>query len=194
MAYVTWPADEKLNTDAPHDYWRRITDAIDPKVLERQVRWHALPVGWEQLDYPTFLERRRQLIARVVREAFETLTPERPAYTPSTPADMISAGESQTTEFKASAHWNVYTQQATSRYDTTSSKRYAASSTVRVETCSSASPTTRPSSASKMISQLWNPKPASTDTNSSSVNCSTATSPPGQLPPSASAFPRCPDG
>ena len=111
MAYVAWPAQEKLNTDAPQDYWPRITDAMDPKVLERQVRWHALPVGWEQLDYPTFLERRRQLIARVVREAFETLAGERRAYAPSTPADIIRAGESQTTEFKASARWNVHTQQ-----------------------------------------------------------------------------------
>lgn len=74
MAYVTWPADELPNADAPRDYWPRITDEMDPKVLERQVRWHALPVGWEQLDYPTFLERRRRLIAKVVREAFETLT------------------------------------------------------------------------------------------------------------------------
>jgi len=112
MAYVTWPAHEMANTDAPQDYWPRMTEAIDPKVLEQQVRWHALPVGWEQLDYPTFLERRRQLIARVVREAFETLAAERAAYVPTTPADMIAAGESQTTEFKASARWNVYTQQA----------------------------------------------------------------------------------
>ncbi|MFI1507537.1 hypothetical protein [Streptomyces sp. NPDC020597] len=66
MAYVTWPADGPSNTDAPHDYWPRITDGMDPRVLERQVRWHALPVGWEQLDYFTFLERRRQLIAKVV--------------------------------------------------------------------------------------------------------------------------------
>ncbi|WP_326685021.1 DUF262 domain-containing protein [Streptomyces microflavus] len=112
MAYVTRPADELPNTDAPHDYWPRITEAMAPEVLERQVRWHALPVGWEQLDYFTFLERRRQLIAKVVREAFETLTGERPAYVPATPADMIAAGESQGTEFKASARWNVHTQQA----------------------------------------------------------------------------------
>lgn len=112
MAYVTWPAGEPSSTDAPHDYWPRITDAMDPVVLERQVRWHALPVGWQQLDYFTFLERRRQLIAKVVREAFETLTAERPAYVPTTPADMIAAGESQGTEFKASARWNVHTQQA----------------------------------------------------------------------------------
>ena len=46
--------------------------------LKRQIEHHALPVGWEQLDYPTFLERRRQLIARVVQEGFATLWGERP--------------------------------------------------------------------------------------------------------------------
>lgn len=112
MAYVTWPEGEQSRADAPHEYWPRITDAMDPEVLQRQMRWHALPVGWEQLDYFTFLERRRRLIAKVVQEAFETLTGERPAYVPTTPADMIAAGESQATEFKASARWNVYTRQA----------------------------------------------------------------------------------
>jgi hypothetical protein len=112
MAYVTWPAGEQAQTEAPHDYWPRLTDTMNPEVLQRQARWHALPVGWEQLDYSTFLERRRQLIAQVVREAFETLTGERPTYVPTTPADMIAAGESQGTEFKASARWNVHTRQA----------------------------------------------------------------------------------
>ncbi|WP_405466647.1 DUF262 domain-containing protein [Streptomyces jietaisiensis] len=109
MAYVTWPASEKGNTDAPHVYWPRITEAMDPEVVRRQALWHALPVGWEQLDYAAFLERRRQLIAQVVREAFETLSTDRPAYVPTAAADLIAAGESQSTEFKASARWNVHT-------------------------------------------------------------------------------------
>ncbi|MGH1552064.1 hypothetical protein ACRAWF_07640 [Streptomyces sp. L7] len=59
MAYVTWPADEQSCTDAPHDYWPRVTQAMDPEALAAgAVAW--LPVGWEQLDYFTFLERRRQ--------------------------------------------------------------------------------------------------------------------------------------
>ncbi|MGV9692327.1 GmrSD restriction endonuclease domain-containing protein [Streptomyces sp. NPDC003444] len=112
MAYVAWPTGKQPNAEAPHEYWPRVTEAMAPEALKRQVRWHALPVGWEQLDYFTFLERRRQLIAKVVREAFETLTGKRPVYVPTAPADIIAAGESQGTEFKVSARWNVHTRQA----------------------------------------------------------------------------------
>ena len=54
------------------DYVPRMTDGLSPERLKRQQHLHALPVGWEQLEYATFLERRRTLIARVVREGFAT--------------------------------------------------------------------------------------------------------------------------
>jgi hypothetical protein len=111
MAYVEWPPDERNNADAPSEYLPRITERIDPQALARQSRWHALPVGWEQLDYPTFLERRRQLIARVVQEGFNALTDGRKKLPPMTAGDLIAAGESQTTEFKSSGRWNVHTKQ-----------------------------------------------------------------------------------
>jgi hypothetical protein len=111
MAYVDWPPDERNNADAPRDYLPRIAETVDPETLARQSRWHALPVGWDQLDYQTFLERRRQLIARVVRDAFNALAGERKRYVPTTAEDLIAAGESQTTEFKSSGRWNVHTNQ-----------------------------------------------------------------------------------
>jgi hypothetical protein len=109
MAYLDWPPAERNNADAPRDYLPRITEKINPETLARQSRWHALPVGWEQLDYSTFLERRRQLIARVVQDAFNTLAGERKTYVPPTAEDLIAAGESQATEFKSSGRWNVHT-------------------------------------------------------------------------------------
>jgi hypothetical protein len=109
MAYIDWPSAERNNADAPSDYLPRIAEKIDPHTLARQSRWHALPVGWEHLDYPTFLERRRQLIARVVRDAFNILAGERKEYVPAGVDELIAAGESQTTEFKSSGRWNVHT-------------------------------------------------------------------------------------
>jgi hypothetical protein len=111
MAYVDWPPNKRNNADAPRDYLPRIVETVNPDTLARQSRWHALPVGWDQLDYQTFLERRRQLIARVVRDAFNTLAGERKRYVPPTAEDLITAGESQTTEFKSSGRWNVHTNQ-----------------------------------------------------------------------------------
>ena len=59
MAFLDWPENATISADDPLQYWPEMTAGIDPERLKRQAYWHALPVGWEQLDYPTFLERRR---------------------------------------------------------------------------------------------------------------------------------------
>jgi hypothetical protein len=110
MAYVDWPPEVRNKADSPGHYLPRISEKIDPQILARQSRWHALPVGWEYMEYPTFLERRRQLIARIVRDAFNTLTGHRKRYSPVSTAELIAAGESQTTEFKSSGRWNSHIQ------------------------------------------------------------------------------------
>jgi len=68
-------------------------------------------VGWEQLDYTTFLERRRVLIAKVVQEGFSTLWGDAGTSHDATVEDLILAGESQTIEFKSTARWNAHTGQ-----------------------------------------------------------------------------------
>ena len=32
--------------------------------------WHALPEGWEKMDYQSFLKKRRELMAAVIRDAY----------------------------------------------------------------------------------------------------------------------------
>ena len=63
MAFLDWPENATISADDPLEYWPTMAATVDPDRLKRQAYWHALPVGWEQLDYPTFLERRRDLIA-----------------------------------------------------------------------------------------------------------------------------------
>ncbi|AXV04992.1 hypothetical protein DVS28_a0285 [Euzebya pacifica] len=113
MAFLDWPENATISADDPVVYWPAMTEAMEPERVKRQAYWHALPVGWEQLDYMTFLERRRSLIAEVVRDGFERLWEERSHSSPSTTlADMITIGESQTQEFKSTARWNVRAGQA----------------------------------------------------------------------------------
>ena len=111
MAFLDWAENSSISANAPQDYWPVMAAQIPADRLKRQVHLHALPVGWEQLDYPTFLERRRAMIAKVVREGFATLW--RSAHVPkeATIEDVIAAGESQTTEFKSTARWNLHTLQ-----------------------------------------------------------------------------------
>jgi predicted HTH transcriptional regulator len=56
-----------------------------------------------------FLEKRRDLIAQVVRKGFATLWGEESSGAAVTVDDLIKAGESQTIEFKSTARVNLHT-------------------------------------------------------------------------------------
>jgi predicted HTH transcriptional regulator len=76
--------------------------------VSRQRHWHALPVGWEQLDYDELCAKRLKLIAEVTRQGFGNLVsggepaPDRSAEL----RDVIARGESATLEFKERARWS----------------------------------------------------------------------------------------
>jgi hypothetical protein len=112
MAFLDWTENSAISDNAPTTYWPVMSAQISAARIQRQVHLHALPVGWEQLDYPTFLERRRDLMAQVVREGFATLWSDHAPPPKLTLRDLIEAGESQTTEFKSSARFNEHTGQA----------------------------------------------------------------------------------
>ena len=113
MAYLDWPDNANISADDPLNYWPAMTSGLDPDRLDRQIYWHALPVGWEQLDYAMFLERRRSLLARVVRDGFNMLWEDQAAPEPvGGVAELLRVGESQTVEFKSTARWNLRAGQA----------------------------------------------------------------------------------
>lgn len=111
MAFLDWSENGQISDSPPPEYWPVMRDRLPEDRLRRQVHLHALPIGWEQLDYPAFLVRRRQLIARVVREGFSTLWAGKSTHHEATTEDIIEAGESQTIEFKSTARWNLHTEQ-----------------------------------------------------------------------------------
>jgi hypothetical protein len=112
MALMDWPENTRIGGDNPPDYWTAMTHDVGPERLKQQVYWHALPVGWEQLDYATFLERRRVLMAHVIRDGFSRLQNEIAPSPAMTVEDLILGGESQTVEFKSTARWSVRAKQA----------------------------------------------------------------------------------
>lgn len=109
MAFVDWTDSSKLSASAPADYWPVLSSQINAERLKKQMRWHALPIGWEQLDYSTFLERRRSLISDLVRKAFETLWGTYKIAEKLSIKELIASGESQQTEFKTTARRNMGT-------------------------------------------------------------------------------------
>ena len=85
---------------------------------QKQTRfWHALPQGWEEMDYWEFLQERRVLIAGVVRAAFAKLrTGQLPEDDERLPLwggvpersleDLLAEMETESVEFKSSAYYS----------------------------------------------------------------------------------------
>lgn len=73
-ALVEWDRNVMIADAAPADYFpEQLAACGSPQNLQRALYLHALPDGWEQMEYRDFLEKRRKLMARIIREAFDTL-------------------------------------------------------------------------------------------------------------------------
>lgn len=113
MAYLDWPDNAGAGAKNPVEYLPGMRAQLSPPRWKQHSYWHALPIGWEQQDYPTFLEKRRSLMAKVIRDGFSTLWGNHvPNGHDTTLADLLESGESQTLEYKSSARWNVRAGQA----------------------------------------------------------------------------------
>ena len=62
-----------ISDDAPNEYVRRYRDALGEDEYRRNCEEHALPVGFEDLDYDEFISKRRQLMGELVKRAYERL-------------------------------------------------------------------------------------------------------------------------
>lgn len=86
---------------------------FSPQVLERMYYWHALPDNWSKLDYRAFLKQRRELMAKVIRDAYEKLSGDGPSNHGSARGldlgTVITQGETTTTEFKSTLRINLHT-------------------------------------------------------------------------------------
>lgn len=72
-ALVEWSDNIKIADLPPSQYLPYYLQRLSPEDIKRQYYWHALPEDWEHLDYFEFLQKRRILMASVVKDAFEQL-------------------------------------------------------------------------------------------------------------------------
>jgi hypothetical protein len=111
-ALVEWNDNIAISDTPPSDYFPKYWGRLTPKEKSNQAYWHALPDGWEQMEYQVFLDARRKGIAKVISDGFgrltlgETLIPEE-----DTLESRISRGEGMQTEFKTTLRVNLHTRQ-----------------------------------------------------------------------------------
>jgi hypothetical protein len=68
-----WPDNIDISDAPPSEYVPLITKRFSSSEWAKMEQAHALPTGWEQMEYAEFLDKRRQLMASIIRQGFETL-------------------------------------------------------------------------------------------------------------------------
>ena len=92
-------ATNKVISDRPpKEYWPALAVErnITGEVLENQRFWHALPDGWESMEYDEFLDKRRRAMARVTEAGFRRLSD--PHYKPNLELAGPAPSEEDTAE------------------------------------------------------------------------------------------------
>ena len=109
-AIVEWGDNGAISDAPPSSYVPDLEKRFDAKTLSEMYRHHALPMGWEAMEFEPFLKARRSLIAQTIRDAYERLAgnsgtaPVQPKV-----ADLIGSGESDGVEFKSTLRTNLHT-------------------------------------------------------------------------------------
>jgi len=114
FAMVEWGDNGKISDLPPAEYAPELAQRFSQSELKQMYYWHALPDGWEKMDYQLFLQQRRELMARVIRDASMVLRGELGRHTEAEPvpvSDLVSLGESKTIEFKSTLRKNMHTGQ-----------------------------------------------------------------------------------
>jgi len=108
FALVEWPDNSMISDQSPAVYFPPLIERLGGKGVEDARVLHALPPGWEHMEYEPFLEARRKLIADVVRRGFLHLRGDDELVEPDLAA-LVAEGESQALEFKSTARVNLHT-------------------------------------------------------------------------------------
>jgi hypothetical protein len=112
---VEWGDNGRISDESPEEYVPQLSARFSGAELVEMHHWHALPDGWERMEYPTFLMRRRELIAQVIFDAYRMLSEHDDGTGLGAPvgdanvAQLARAGESTVVEFKSTLRTNLHT-------------------------------------------------------------------------------------
>jgi hypothetical protein len=128
-AYVEWTDNTKISDEAPAEYLPELKERFTHSELTDMYHYHALPENWEQMEYYAFLERRRELMAQIIREGYQRLTAAselKPRVEEFDLPTLVNYGESEAVEFKSTLRTNLHTGAADKRMEMAVLKTLAA--------------------------------------------------------------------
>jgi len=111
----------EISDRSPSNYCPSYERRFSPQKLHLMCHWHALPKDWKKMDYFDFLESRRNLMAKIIRDGYKKIAEgssvkEADSITriqdgTSRIKEIIRKGESSTVEFKSTLRINLHTKQ-----------------------------------------------------------------------------------
>jgi hypothetical protein len=117
-ALVEWGDNANISKQSPAKYLPRLSKGMSKADLRHACHWHALPDGWEDMEYQSFLAERRNLIARVIEEGYELLTEKGAKKEPKIDLKaLVREGETPGQEFKSTLRTNLHTRQQDPRME-----------------------------------------------------------------------------
>ncbi len=74
FALVEWSDNIKISDQAPSVYLSEYLNRLSTSEKSEQYFWHALPEGWENMEYGAFLKMRREMIAKAIKAAYDKIS------------------------------------------------------------------------------------------------------------------------
>ena len=110
-AMLEWADNMDISDQSPAEYMPNMKTRFTGAELEKMYHYHALPEDWENMDYNYFLERRRELIAKIIAEGYKTLVSGPPEHEEKvlTIDELVGVGENNENEFKGTLRVNMHT-------------------------------------------------------------------------------------
>ena len=75
--YIEYPDNIKIKDQSPAEYWPDMLDAVNEfmrkEIINNYTEYYDLPHEFWNMDYFEFLEARRELMAKSIRNYFERL-------------------------------------------------------------------------------------------------------------------------
>ena len=73
FTYLDYATNIEISDKAPADYVNSYRQKLGEEGYKKACEQNALPENFETMEYPEFLEKRRQLMAQIVKKAYEQL-------------------------------------------------------------------------------------------------------------------------
>lgn len=73
LVYIEYKSNIKVSDKSPKDYWPEMTKNFTEDKIKEMLAQNCIPENFYDLDYRTFLEARRKLMAQAIKEYFNSL-------------------------------------------------------------------------------------------------------------------------